>query len=241
MSVMPDVIKTEVADHIRMAEVSLLKALDSGERTDSLAVEIATVLAREIIEGRLQPGDDLNSVGIATRFSTSRTPAREAIAVLERTGLVEMAARRRPRVAVFESAQIQSIYVLRAELHAMVARRVALVATPQELTQLTSFLDAMRGAVETNDVNQYFWLSFEFQSVSGDITRDTVLTKTVNSLGFSVLPLRLRSLSRPGRLQLSYEDHVRLIRAYRERDAEMAGAITKSIVVSALAGLLEHQ
>ena len=48
------------------------------------------------------PGADLNSVELATRFGTSRTPVREALMLLEKEGLVEIPPRRRPRVCAYQ-------------------------------------------------------------------------------------------------------------------------------------------
>ncbi|MFB9127675.1 GntR family transcriptional regulator, partial [Paraburkholderia dipogonis] len=58
---------------------------DEEEQGDASPVgEIVDWVARGIIEGRLQPGDDLNSVDLAKRFNVSRTPVREALFVLNR-------------------------------------------------------------------------------------------------------------------------------------------------------------
>ncbi|MCP3722555.1 GntR family transcriptional regulator [Paraburkholderia sp. CNPSo 3272] len=51
-------------------------------------------MARGIIEGRLRPGDDLNSVDLAKRFGVSRMPVREALFALTREGLVDWSPRR---------------------------------------------------------------------------------------------------------------------------------------------------
>jgi DNA-binding GntR family transcriptional regulator len=215
----------------------LRRLLDSGERTDSLAIDIAVAVGREIIEGALGPGADLNSVDLSKRFDTSRTPVREALGLLERQGFVELSARRRPRVAELTEEQIESIYALRGELHGLVARRVALVADAEEIGQLEKLVAEMGDFAGRDDAAGYFWTSLEFQNLSSELTKDVTLTRTVNSLALRVLQLRYQSLSSPGRMNLSLEDHYRLLRAYRERDADLAAALTKSIVVSAFKGL----
>lgn len=73
--------------------------LDLDEPRDSLVGKIAADIARAIADGDLLPGADLNSVELAARFGTSRTPVREALMLLEKEGLVEIPPRRRPRVA----------------------------------------------------------------------------------------------------------------------------------------------
>ena len=64
---------------------------DEEDQGDASPVgEIVDWVARGIIEGRLQPGDDLNSVDLAKRFNVSRTPVREALFVLNRERLLFM-------------------------------------------------------------------------------------------------------------------------------------------------------
>ncbi|MDF2444539.1 MAG: hypothetical protein JWR01_2742 [Subtercola sp.] len=215
----------------------LLKLLDSGERTNSLAIEIAAAVALDIIEGALGPGADLNSVDLANRFATSRTPVREALGLLEREGLVEMTARRRPRVAELSPQQVAGIYALRGTLHALVARRVARVATDVQLDRLAELLGAMETAERAGDTNAYFWAVFEFQEQVNTVADDGILARTVSSLGLRVLQLRHRSLSIEGRMVPSLLDHTRLLRAFRERDADLASAITTSIVRAAFQAL----
>jgi DNA-binding GntR family transcriptional regulator len=57
-------------------------------------------LRSEIISGRLHPGERLDDDELAAWLGCSRTPVREALADLDRLGLVELRANRYTRVAV---------------------------------------------------------------------------------------------------------------------------------------------
>src|SRR5215470_19376014 len=99
-------------------------ALDGDGESPGEATPVAEIVdwvARGIIEGRLKPGDDLNSVDLAKRFSVSRTPVREALFVLSREGLVDWSPRRRPRVSTLNIKNVREIYHLRAVLYAQVS------------------------------------------------------------------------------------------------------------------------
>ena len=78
---------------------SVMLATLRSEAPVSLAQQIFDETAIAIVEGRLRPGQSLNSVELAKRFATSRTPVREALAELERQGAVIVAPHQRPRVA----------------------------------------------------------------------------------------------------------------------------------------------
>src|SRR5690242_9948934 len=90
------------------------------DRKDSLVGKIASDVAKAISEGRLAPGDELNSVDLASRYGTSRTPVREALMLLEKEGLVEIPPRRRPRVARIDLKEIEDLYTIREVLNELV-------------------------------------------------------------------------------------------------------------------------
>ena len=213
------------------------RLLNLQEKSDSLVGKITLQTARDIIEGRLLPGYDLNSIDLAKRFQTSRTPVREALLLLENEGLVEIQARRRPRVSAQSLQQISEIYNLRAQLYALVSQKVARIITDEELAKLEDCLADMRAAVDANDVDKYFWSNVLFHEQAAAFAGDATLKRSLDALGLQVLQFRHVSLSVLGRMRLSVEDHVRLVRAYREGDSDLAGALSRSIIMSALSAL----
>lgn len=214
----------------------LLRVLNRGVGA-SIVDEIIVGVGTDIIEGRLRPGDDLNSVELARTFGSSRTPVREALLTLEREGFVEISAHRRPRVAVLRMPEVRELYHLRADLYAMVSRAVVEVAEDHELNRLRVLLDELAAAAAQGNVDLYFWVNVQFRNTEAAISRNGSLRRVLDSLGLRMLQLRHVSLSLPGRLENSVADHERLLRAYQERDAELAAALTKSLVLGGLAAL----
>jgi DNA-binding GntR family transcriptional regulator len=85
------------------------RVLTRGETHASLVIDIACTIGAEILDGALPPGRDLNSVDLARRFGSSRTPVREALVMLEKQGLVEIPPRRRPHVAEHDRDEVREI------------------------------------------------------------------------------------------------------------------------------------
>ncbi|RYF53001.1 MAG: GntR family transcriptional regulator [Comamonadaceae bacterium] len=222
-------------DHFR-----LLLHWDDEETDDSLVHQIARSVAHDIVEGRLQPGEFLNSVQLADHFGTSRTPVREALLRLEREGLVETIRRRRSRVSRMSIAEVRNDYELRAGLNGLVAELVCARARDDEIAALWNYQHQLDRATEENDADAYFWKNVEFRDREADLTRNPPLRRTLDQLGLRTLRLRHLSLSYPGRLPVSCDEHRRLLRAYEQRDTALAVALNRSIT---LAGLrtIEHQ
>ncbi|WIV53802.1 GntR family transcriptional regulator [Amycolatopsis nalaikhensis] len=210
----------------------LRRMLLDGRTDVSLVDRIVEDLARRIIDGSLAPGADVNSVDLARRFSTSRTPVREALLTLQREGLVDIPARKRPRVAPVTLAQARELYEIRASLHALVSELI--VARGPDLSRLREWQAHLREDAARGDVDAYFWHNVSFRQAEAEVAGNRQLTRLLGSLGLRTLQLRHVSLSLPGRLDRSVADHERLLAAYADRDADLAVALTRSIIMTGL-------
>lgn len=211
--------------------------------SDSLNVDIratiAGTLATDIVAGRLRAGADLNSVELARRFQTSRTPVREALLLLEKEGLVEIESRRRPRVRRWSRAEIRELYLVRAALYALVAELIVLNASDDELQLLSACYDELSSAADARDIERFFRANVAFRDLEARICHNSQLLGILDSLGLRVQQLRHYSISLPGGMNESRADRERLLRAYYERDAQLAAALSRSTVLRALARI-EH-
>ncbi|MGH3631607.1 MAG: GntR family transcriptional regulator [Sciscionella sp.] len=202
-----------------------------GELVNRMVTELAT----EIIEGRLPAGHELTSVYLGRRFGTSRTPVREALAVLQREGLVEAQPRRRPRVATLTLDEIRDLYQIRAHLYSLVSERIVADADQREIARLDGVLMRMKNAVQAGDSLGYFYLTVEFRNVEAEVCPNRRVGSIIESLGLRIYQLRRYGLSLPGRIEVSYRDYSRLREAYGDRDRELAVAVARSLMWKALA------
>ncbi|TDQ01517.1 GntR family transcriptional regulator [Labedaea rhizosphaerae] len=215
------------------ATLMLRQMLGNGlDAERSLVDRIVEDVALQIIDGRLPPGADVNSVELAKRYSSSRTPVREALLTLQREGLVDIPARKRPRVAPVTLVQAREVYEVRASLHGLVSELIVRRQPPLDV--LYEWHGKLAQDAASGDVDGYFWDNVAFRQAEAEVAGNAQLARTLSSLGLRTLQLRHVSLSLPGRLERSVDDHDRLLQAYADRDAELAVAITKSIIMGGL-------
>jgi DNA-binding GntR family transcriptional regulator len=212
----------------------LFSALRGVEGSDSLPFAIFQELAVQIVEGRLLPGHEVNSADLARRFTTSRTPVREALLLLEREGLVVVPPRRRPFVSPVALDQVREIYEIRGSLYGLVSELVVARATDTEIKALGQWQDLLERDARDGDVDGYFWHNVGFRNAEARLSRNNELQRRLSSLGLQMHRFRHLSLSLPGRLLHSVADHERLVRAYADRDAPLAAAVSKSLVMRGL-------
>lgn len=120
---------------------------------------VAERLRAEIVGGERTPGSRLPQVEIARRFGVSTTPVREALAMLQREGLVRLHPQRGAVVFIPTVADLREHYEIRAALEALAAARTAEVFQPEWAVPLIALLDEMRTgppAARYLELNQRF-------------------------------------------------------------------------------------
>ena len=210
-------------------------AIDLKERSDSLVGRIAADVARAITEGRLPPGADLNSVELAARFGTSRTPVREALMLLEKEGLVEIPPRRRPRVSQISLEEVEELYQIRVVLNGLMISSFVRNADEERMRQMnalheqvkhTVYLDSDAFLASRRALHNH-WLD----NCGNGSLRDLLSTwKMRMSVG------RLVQMSAED-IERSLRDHERLVMACHDRDETLAVALMESMTLSGLAAI----
>ncbi len=200
---------------------------------DMTVVKIFESLRDRIVSGAIAPDSLINSVEIAQRFGTSRTPVREALMLLSKYGLITMAARRRPRVAPVSVKGIQDLYALRTALHAYISEAIvrgapddALQALRQDAAQLLSDFDDQSTDAHLTSVEAY--LSTEVR-----LSGNAVVQDVLESLQWKISWFRRAGSMSRTQLKVLAFDRVRVADAYLDRDARLAEALNRSMLKKA--------
>jgi len=117
-------------------------------------------LREAILDGVFAAGERLIETSLAEQMSVSRGPVRDALRMLAAEGIVKLHPYRGASVAVLTPEDIIEILDLRVVLEGYAARRVAELATQEEIDHLRSIFDKMHelarqgelGALVKNDI-----------------------------------------------------------------------------------------
>jgi DNA-binding GntR family transcriptional regulator len=131
----------------------MMSALRSDTvQPEALWQHIAEALRRAIVMGELDVGVHLKEPALAQRFGVSRLPVREAIAQLEREGLVRIEPRRGAYVVGVTDQAVGDIYDCRLLLESYAIRRAAQRIDEQGLADLAALIDQMDAGVAAGRV-----------------------------------------------------------------------------------------
>jgi DNA-binding GntR family transcriptional regulator len=112
-------------------------------RAERVADVVARRLAQAIISGDLAPGTRLREETLATDFSVSRTPIREALILLSANGLAHLEPNRGATVLQLTADDVSEVYRLRALLESESAALAAGRITPEVAGSLFKICDRM--------------------------------------------------------------------------------------------------
>jgi DNA-binding GntR family transcriptional regulator len=116
---------------------------DTLDAPRTVAGLVAERLRAQIVAGELPSGSKLRQVEIARRFSVSTTPVREALAALQREGLVRLHPQRGAVVFVPTVEDLREHYEIRAALESLAAARTAERFEEHWAKPLAALLDEM--------------------------------------------------------------------------------------------------
>jgi DNA-binding GntR family transcriptional regulator len=127
-----------------------------------LVEQVAESLRTAIVSGTLPPGHRLSVPEVARLLGVSRTPAREAMLILERDGLIATRPRLGAEVVRYGDADLQEMLDLREALDGMAARRAAERMSPAEKQALQALLEQHDAALSAADMERHVELDVEF-------------------------------------------------------------------------------
>lgn len=184
------------------------------------------LLRADVISGALQPGQRLSEASLSREYGVSRSPVREALASLERDGLVErigMVARVRERTA----EEMLDIYQVRIYLEGAIAHDAAHRRNDIDLRRLKAALES--GAdIDTTDPKALLSANRVFHDALAAACHNATLADLQRRLNAQIATLPAKTLGYPGRWPEAHKEHAEIIKAVESRNAETARTIAEN-------------
>ena len=185
--------------------------------------EIVCEVLRDAIRGGiLKPGEWLKENDLADELLVSRTPVREAIRKLEQEGYVVTVPRRGAYVASVSIRDINEIFEIRAALEALACELAAERITDEEQERLERLLVAIGRAIEEHDMERIVRTDIEFHELLYQAARNERLLSIIGNLREQLTRFRTTSMSYPGRLKATLEEHRIIVEAIAQGDVKAA-------------------
>lgn len=190
------------------------------QRPQTVAEGVYQHLRRELLTGRLEPGQWLREQELAEALQVSRTPVREAIRQLAQEGLLQIEANRGVRVRGLSLEEAIATYEVRDRLESMAAGLAARNADDDARAELQRQLSAME-AVDPEDQAEHIRTDDEFHALVARLAGNPVLEELVEKLSERVM--RVKILTRDVNVSAEARaQHARIVEAIGRGDEDAA-------------------
>ncbi|WP_322723450.1 GntR family transcriptional regulator [Streptomyces spongiae] len=200
---------------------------------------IAEHLREQILAGRLSPGERIVQDELAAQFGASRLPVREALRILESSGLVTLRSSTGAWVSTMEQRDCEIAYKIR--------ERVEPLALAESIPALRDTdidrIEEIQAQIEaTDDVEDFLRLDRELHTLTYSGCTSTELGSMVNRYWDMTQHYR-RAFTRMATLDRKWvlnAEHRLLIEAIRRRDVETAEHVLIGHIKRTRLELLRH-
>lgn len=180
-------------------------------------------LRESIIRGDLRPGEAVTSVQVADRFGVSRTPAREALRMLQEEGFLRGELNQRLRVVEWSGEELEAVFAERILLTVVCTRVTVAKLTDDDITTMQSLIDDMDAARAVQDHHAWRTADIAFHGMhlkGASATMRADLARLYERAAmFRAMWLRNRDQT----LSFSMDDHPLILDACRRRDVDAGG------------------
>jgi DNA-binding GntR family transcriptional regulator len=197
----------------------------------SLSAQVYDAIRSAITSANLYEMDEadlrLDERELAARLGVSRTPIREALVRLEHEALVTSVPRRGYFIARKSKAELLEIILVWAALESMAARLVAQHASEAAIASLRRIFATFEGGRIAANLDEYSDANLRFHQSIIDLSGCEALRRTAEGILIHVRSIRHRTIGENQRFERSIVDHMNIIEAIEQRDAELAERLVR--------------
>ena len=198
-----------------------------------------TAMRKAIISGALPPGVHIDEEMVAAQLNLSRSPVRQAMAILESEGLVKRIYRRGVVVKELTAEEIEEIYNIRALLEGLAIRKAVPKYTPEHLEKLKAFLNDFPKEIEdVNEADRFVEWNARFHTMLYEPCEWDYLLTLIIRLRNNTARYIGMSHHYINQISNSAANHQKILEACTEGDAGKAESLMREHILSAMKVLL---
>jgi DNA-binding GntR family transcriptional regulator len=178
---------------------------------------------------------------LSDKLGVSRTPVREAVAMLEQDGFLRTVPRRGILVVKKNKREIIEMVQAWAALESMAARLITTVAKDADIKSLRPmFADFNETHRPDQHLNDYSSANIAFHQAIIGMSGSAVLADMTEHILLHVRGIRQLTIGRDNRAQQSIKDHLGIIAALERRETELAERLSREHTLRLAAYVDEH-
>lgn len=203
-------------------------AADDGDNPPpTLADQAYAEVKRRIFDFALMPGQRCSETELAQQVKVSRTPLRAALQRLAREGFVELLPRQGWQVAPLDFDAMDELYDLRVLLECEAARHLA-EAEDRPALQALADVWLVPPAERLADAAAVGRLDERFHATLVQGSGNRAMARVHQDITERIRIIRRLDFTKPARVEATYDEHARILRAITRRRADEAQRLLRA-------------
>ncbi|MFH1350657.1 MAG: GntR family transcriptional regulator [Pseudomonadota bacterium] len=211
----------------------LFDALEEFPEREPLGQSAFDKLKQAILRGDIPAGSRMVESPIAKAMGISRTPVREAFLKLEREGLLMKLPRGSFVVVELTEKDIEDTFGIRAVLESYAARLATIRHREEDLSRLEKKINEFKDCLDRGKMENLPEINTEFHALLYEMSDNPMLMKIINQVGDRIYRFRKILLNSTVRAPISNEDHRKMLKAMKKRDADKVQSLVMEHVLRA--------
>lgn len=194
--------------------------MGNGPLSNSLLGKIQ----KDILTGKLKPGQKLTEQHLCKTYGVSRTPVREALRQLEMDGLVENILNRGAFVVGLSEQDYADMFELRKAYEIQAVKWAIERITEEQMDQLEETFEFMEFYTLRNDIDKMLTINTGFHQVIYEASQNRMLRKLLSSYQSFLKYKGVESVRDENYLSTVLEEHRAIFMAFKNKDVEAGAA-----------------
>lgn len=211
----------------------------SGQDTAERPEPVLDAIRDAITGGAFAPNQRLVEAELSEQFGASRASVRNALLHLASEGLVERIQNRGARVRAISVEEAVEITEVRMVVEGLCAAKAAKRVTDADRQALRGLGEQMKTAVAAGDVLGYSDLNKQLHSLIRTLSGQATARSVLERLRLQNVRHQFRLAMHPGRPSVSLPQHLEIIEALCDGDADAAEAAVRRHLRSVIDALPE--
>lgn len=188
-------------------------------------------LQKDILTGKLKPGEKLTEQNLCKTYGVSRTPVREALRQLETDGLVENILNRGAFVIGMTDQDYEDMFELRKAYEIQAVKWAIERITEEEMDKLEETFEFMEFYTLRNDIEKMLTINNGFHQVIYEASHNRRLQKLLSSYQTFLKYKGMDSVYDDNYLSIVLEEHRAIFKAFKDKDVK-AGALAMEVHIN---------
>jgi DNA-binding GntR family transcriptional regulator len=210
-----------------MIKMVAMAVTETHERSN-LAEQVYVQLKAELHDFKLVPGDRFSEAELGARLGVSRTPVREALFRLRNEGFLDLESKAGWFVRPIDFGKLEQLYDLRILLEtASVSRLCARTQTVPALDDLKAVWLVSAGE-RKDDAREVGAFDEQFHATLVHAAGNSEIARVHWDVTERIRIIRHLDFTRPDRIDATYAEHAKILRAVIQRKADQAQLLLKT-------------